>query len=266
MDRATAWSITINNPTPADTECIALARQKGWKVEGQLEKGENGTLHYQLMVKTPQVRFSALKKSFPRGHIEVARNVPALRNYVTKEETRQGDLPTSQEKYPSMSKLWELISDYLYESDYSKYFRNPGDLYIPGSRREEVVMAMFDDAILQLICDGYYVETLGVNPQVRCAWKKYCSAILTRLQRQIDRQTANALEQAVEIPVVEDINGHSCILRQEEIDDTQDGSEGACSTLTDSQREGQCGGETTDFTSSGESCDWVCSGDECSTQ
>ena len=62
-DRATCWSITINNPLPADDENIARAKQRsGWKVEGQLEKGENGTPHYQLMVKTPQIRFDPLRK------------------------------------------------------------------------------------------------------------------------------------------------------------------------------------------------------------
>jgi len=71
-DRATVWSVTINNPTPSDEEGIALARQRGWQVEGQKEKGSEGTEHYQLMVKTPQVRFSAVKKAFPRGHIEAA--------------------------------------------------------------------------------------------------------------------------------------------------------------------------------------------------
>lgn len=77
-DRATAWSLTINNPTEADEENIQHARQKGWKVIGQLEQGENGTKHYQLLVKTPRIRFGGVKKEFPRAHVEVARNVAAL--------------------------------------------------------------------------------------------------------------------------------------------------------------------------------------------
>ena len=33
-DRATCWSVTINNPLPADDENIARAKQRsGWKVE-----------------------------------------------------------------------------------------------------------------------------------------------------------------------------------------------------------------------------------------
>lgn len=80
--RARAWSVTINNPTQTDEYDIAQARLKGWKVEGQLEKGEQGTTHYQLLVKTPQVRFSLIKKAFPRAHIEVCRNLTALTAYV----------------------------------------------------------------------------------------------------------------------------------------------------------------------------------------
>lgn len=96
--RATCWSLTINNPTKSDEEWIQQARQKGWQVEGQLEKGKEGTEHYQLMVKTPQVRFSAVKKQFPRAHIEIARNPAALAQYVAKEETREADLPKASDK------------------------------------------------------------------------------------------------------------------------------------------------------------------------
>lgn len=45
-DRSIYWSITINNPREDDEENIAVARQRGWIVEGQKEVGENGTPHY----------------------------------------------------------------------------------------------------------------------------------------------------------------------------------------------------------------------------
>lgn len=45
-DRATAWSVTINNPNESDEEAINLARQKGWTVQGQKEVGDEGTPHY----------------------------------------------------------------------------------------------------------------------------------------------------------------------------------------------------------------------------
>jgi len=186
-DRATSWSVTINNPTAADDEYIALAKQKsGWTVEGQLEKGENGTPHYQLLVRTPQVRFSAIKKQFPRAHIEVARNVKALQAYVHKEDTKVGEL-TVNDKYPSLSKLWDLFATWLEEDNLTKYFHNQD----PDSK-----LQTFDQFIKQLILDGYHVETLAVNPQTRSCVKNYGSEIIVReIRRQTaDRQTNNGLK------------------------------------------------------------------------
>lgn len=182
-ERATCWSVTINNPTKDDDECIAIAKQKGWKVEGQLEKGKEGTVHYQLMVKTPQVRFSALKKMFPRAHIEVARNQGALAAYVKKAETREGELVTS-DKYPSMSKYWDLIYDKL-----AAYFNGPPDEedWMMSDKRK---LQLLDDATAELIADGYHVETLAVNPQTRACFAKFAKVLMMRsyADRQTDRQ------------------------------------------------------------------------------
>lgn len=198
-DRATLWSVTINNPTERDEEDIARSRQRGWKVEGQKEVGSEGTPHYQLAVKTPQVRFAALKKAFPRAHIECARNAPALQTYVTKEATRVGSLPTTQDKYPSLSKLWDLIYAYINASDWKKVVRSHGQLYIEARINK---LDIFDDAIKHLIENGYHVETHGVNPQVRSAWKMYSHALFQR-SSQTDRQTDTALETTVSVPTIE---------------------------------------------------------------
>jgi len=179
-DRATAWSVTINNPTQSDEENIALARQKGWKVEGQLERGASGTPHYQLIVKTPQVRFSAVHKQFPRAHIEQARNVTALQQYVHKQETREGELSTSQEKYPSMSKTWDLFYQWIEERKL---------LFSMLSWDGDEFLKHFDSCMEDLIIDGYYVESMAVNPAVRSAVKKFGYAIIQRSQNQINSQT-----------------------------------------------------------------------------
>lgn len=190
--RASAWSVTINNPTKDDEEYMNLARQKGWKVEGQLERGEQGTPHYQLLVKTPQVRFSAVKKAFPRAHIEVARNVAALEQYVNKEETREGELPVQQERYPSLSRLWELFADWV--SDHRLTLAKE-------TWNEDQWLFHFDMFIRDSIIDGYFVESMAVNPQVRGCVKKYGREILIRVQnigRQTDRQT-DSMSEASEI-------------------------------------------------------------------
>ena len=98
--------------TRAETvnEWIHAARGKGWKVNGQVEQAPTtGTQHYQLMVLTPQTRFSAIKRAFPTGHIEIARNRAALAQYVTKTDTRVGQLVDNDEKYPSAARFWVLI-------------------------------------------------------------------------------------------------------------------------------------------------------------
>lgn len=190
--RATAWSVVINNPTASDEEAINQARQRGWRVEGQLEKGENGTPHYQLMVKTPQVRFAAVKKMFPRAHIDEARNVAALEQYVQKDETRIGELPSQSEFYPSLAKFWILFTNWY---DNEKF--PTGDASYNSAPYGDAALSLLDEFIADIITKGYHVETMGVNPQIRACVKNYLEAILIRsrneiaenIRRQTDRQT-----------------------------------------------------------------------------
>lgn len=192
--RATCWSITINNPTFEDEEAIAIARQMKWKVEGQLEKGKEGTLHYQLLVRTPQVRFSAIKKQFPRAHIEVARNQTALANYVNKEDTRESALPTTQEMYPSLSKYWTLVVNHIdsYNRTAAMYMDKPISFTLEG----------LDYATERLIYQGYHVESTSVNPQVRASWNKFATAIASRARAsQTDRQTDTEEETSLSISI-----------------------------------------------------------------
>lgn len=179
--RFSVWSVTINNPTPADEEDIALARQKGWTVDGQLEKGENGTPHYQLIVRSGQQRFGTIKKAFPRAHIEGARNVEALAQYVKKEETRVGELPQSNELYPSLQKLWDLMAEFIQEFNLEQRWYDAA----PEGKLE-----LFDEFIRHTIEQGYVVETMAANPQTRSCVKLYGENIYIRsLRRRTDRQT-----------------------------------------------------------------------------
>lgn len=186
-DRATCWSITINNPTASDEEAINLARQKGWKVYGQEEVGLEGTPHYQLMVKTPQVRFAAVKKTFPRGHIEVARDPAALARYVAKEATRVSSLPAQQDRYPSLSKYWTLVFGVLNDGtkdglDYVKLEEGRVAFYRDHTQRlyETKPLALLDKATKALIKEGYYVEGIGANPNTRSQWNIFADEILLR--------------------------------------------------------------------------------------
>lgn len=188
-ERATCWSVTINNPVKSDEENINLARQKsGWKVYGQLEKGESGTPHYQLMVTTPQVRFAAIKKAFPRSHIEVARDRTALSKYVQKEETRVSEI-SSQSLYPSMSKVM---------SWYGEFFEQYGKDHDGVDDKD--FLKIFDLMCDAKIREGFYIESYAVNPQIRSSIKKFGRAInfRERVRRQTDRQTTEILVPTVE--------------------------------------------------------------------
>lgn len=183
-DKSTYWSLTINNPTDGDEECINLARQKGWIINGQKEQGEQGTIHYQLILHTPgQVRFSAVKKAFPRAHIEPAKNPKALQNYVQKEETRIGQLQEQSDMYPSLSKLWDLIYD-IYQNKFILYPEgfDYKEAYIRNAWHKHELW-YFDEAIRKFIRQGYHVESMAVNPQIRASWKSYHLAIMERCAR-----------------------------------------------------------------------------------
>lgn len=210
-ERATAWSVTINMKTVSRStadECINQARSRGWKVEGQLEQGEEGTQHYQLLVRTPQTRFSAIKKAFPTAHIEIARNVDALREYVNKEATRTGSLPTPNDKYPSVTKMWELFWDHIPTKewftgtleDIKMYAR---DLPVGDKAR----LQYLDETGAHLIQQGYYIEQHLVNPQVRSSFTKFASELCVRtLKKLVEDADRRQTDRHVEIePQVIDI-------------------------------------------------------------
>lgn len=68
------FCFTINNPTESDLEnCKKLSENTTYFVIG-LEKGKEGTEHYQgFLYHASQVRFNAIKKALPRAHIEICK-------------------------------------------------------------------------------------------------------------------------------------------------------------------------------------------------
>lgn len=194
--RGTCWSVTINNPKPSDDEQIALARQKsGWKVYGQREKGAEGTEHYQLMITTPQVRFSAVKKAFPRAHIELARDRTALAKYVEKEDTKIAGLPQSQELFPSHTKIMAW---------YGEFFEQYGEEH--GGVEKHEYLKIFDIMVRAKIREGFYVDMYSVNPQILSLIKKYGRDIFyrERVRRQTDRQTCQNKVEVISINATEE--------------------------------------------------------------
>lgn len=92
QERSSYWSVTWNNPGEKGLQYWKeLPHQYSFvkEVQGQLEEAPTtGTPHIQGLLKTSQVRFSAVKRILPLAHIEKAKKPSALRNYVSKPETR----------------------------------------------------------------------------------------------------------------------------------------------------------------------------------
>ena len=174
MDRGSTWSITINNPSEKDLHPTLPAK---WAMTGQLEKGAEGTEHYQGMVSTPQVRFSAVKKVFPRAHIELARNKVSLSKYVHKDDSR---LAVVEDRSSNIPTLFDYIHIIAKKFDMQE-FNSLCDRYdkVPS----EYVLDYIDQLVAIDIEDGLNgVEYIGINPMWRSAWKKYWRSIVRREQ------------------------------------------------------------------------------------
>lgn len=182
-ERATCWSITINNPSEEELKPSLPAK---WSMSGQLEKGEEeGTVHYQGMLKTPQVRFSAVKQVFPRAHIEVARNKQALEKYVHKEETRLSTVNDHSSNIPSLFDYQHTIARKWNRTDFAVYVeRHDGKL-----SDDDIALQYVDDLVANDIRAGVCgVEYIAINPMWRSAWKKFWRAMIHREQVLISQE------------------------------------------------------------------------------
>lgn len=201
-DRASTWSITINNPVEADYK---LDLPAGWVLEGQLEKGDQGTVHYQGMLKTPQVRFSAVKRIFGRAHIEIARNVAGLRKYVHKEESRVAVVETNRSEIPTLWDYQKTIANRWDQKEFARRLKfndwiENGKGPAPDSG--EVALAYVDDLVRVDIENGVRgVEFIAINPMWRSSWKKFYRSIIKRdgVQTQ-GTQDASQAQQATSSP------------------------------------------------------------------
>lgn len=154
---------------------------------GQMEKGEEtGTPHIQGAVRTTYGRhLQQLRGLLPRAHVEAAKNPVALQKYVTKPETRIGEIPTM--KVATQGDVQSELH-FLLESNGSRYIEgwNHKENFMMNLTRCELQIKknweiLTDEVVTQLIKQGFYgVEFVMSNPQVRTAFKKYLPAILFR--------------------------------------------------------------------------------------
>lgn len=187
-DRGTAWSITLNMKNVSRERCedmIDQAKQANWGVQGQIEKGKEGTPHYQLLIKTPQVRFSAIKKIFPTAHIEKARNVKALEQYVHKEEGRVEEMKTIERKFVQFPEVRNKFFQWIIQEGYE------------STGCYERKLSLWDEFIGLSIEERIECDVVGVNPQYRSIIQRYWNNFVrvaqedNEVRRQTDRQTVN---------------------------------------------------------------------------
>ncbi len=91
------WFFTLNNPEKDDKEIlIDILGQKGQYLF-QLEKGKEGTIHYQgVFFSKSNIAFTTLQKINGKIHWEKARNKKACLEYCSKEDTHiQGERYTN---------------------------------------------------------------------------------------------------------------------------------------------------------------------------
>lgn len=196
--KGSAWSITINNPTPSDHEAIELLKTMKWfrKWEGQIEQGENGTPHIQAALHTEYIRFAAVKKVLRRAHIERARRTEDLVAYVHKPGSRVAELPTVTRTSPAdvEKRCYQAVITHLQNeskgsSAYDEeYLRNvligsEENVSLLEAFRRIDAMTLFDGEVSKLIAEGGQLEMWASNPLVRSAFKKYFQAIIIRNAR-----------------------------------------------------------------------------------
>lgn len=177
-DRGSCWSITIFDDAYKNATLPAK-----WALSGQMEKcPTTGVEHFQGMLTTPQIRFSAAKRVFPKAHIELCKNKIALVKYVKKEDTRIQSIPDRSSDIPTLWDYSDCLATAYDQEDFLEYQKTCYD-------EEALVKTTLNDRILSyidtLVCSDIErgmrgVEFIAINPMFRSAWKRFGKAMVFR--------------------------------------------------------------------------------------
>ena len=196
--RNSFWSLTLFNDE------WKTFQHPTWKLEGQEEIApDTGKLHYQGMLHTGQVRFSAVKKVFPQAHIEAARDPVALKKYVHKADTRAGATVEDYAEHPKISrtKFFEDVMEYIHSSgnEDSEYQIIHDDDY---SYLTTIVNAMIDAG------GDWAYASMAVQPITRAIWRDYRQSMwnsyLAEQQNGVHEEEGT---EEVDLPTTEDLGG-----------------------------------------------------------
>lgn len=189
-ERATCWSVTWYPPTDSmdqevsQREIEAYAHRTlapGWQVTGQMEQcPKTGRYHYQAMLKTPQVRRSAVIAAMDKAHIEKSINNAKLANYVQKEESRVAQI-TPAEPLHTIYTYQDIIADMYNEEECKAYIQRRMELTEWKEHYGEAFVKYIDTLVSKDIRAGRKgVEYVAFNPMWRAAWKLFGPDIIYR--------------------------------------------------------------------------------------
>ena len=189
-DRSNCWSITIFDESYSTAKLPA-----GWEIKGQKEMcPKTNKEHYQGMLTTPQVRFTAVKKVFPLAHIEKARKPTALAQYVKKEDTRLCSIPDRKSQIPTLWDYSEKIAHIWNDESFTSYcsdFEEHASLADKTKTDiDDLALRYVDSLISDEIRNGSFgIEFIAINPMFRSAWKKFWRPMVARARKQAEEDS-----------------------------------------------------------------------------
>lgn len=192
-ERATRWSITWFPPTDSMNREISEAEIKqyaqrqlppGWSIAGQMEQcSDTKRFHYQAMLKTPQVRKSAVISQTDKAHVEAAKNVVALTNYVSKEDTRVATIQSGN-SIPTVFEYQTIVAQQWNEEEFQKVWKDAIEVATKTNTVpdiDETAMRYIDSIVAADIESGRRgAEFIAINPMWRSSWKRFWRSIIKR--------------------------------------------------------------------------------------
>lgn len=215
--RATCWSVTWYPPTDSldrevsQREIEAYAQRvllPGWYIPkdgGQMEQcPTTGRYHYQAMLRTPQVRKSAVIAAMDKAHIERAVHSAKLANYVQKAETRVASI-ASAEPLLTIFTYQAIIADMYNEEECKAYVQRRMELTEWKEQYGEAFLKYIDTLVSKDIRNGRKgVEYVAFNPMWRAAWKLFGPDIIFRHNIQKDAKVLSQGQEGNEEEISEE--------------------------------------------------------------
>lgn len=189
-ERGTCWSVTwypeeismdLENSKVAIDKYAQRQLPPGWVIQGQMEQcPKTQRYHFQAMLKTPQVRKSAVIKEMDRAHIELARGKAALSKYVQKEESRVASVESSQ-PIPNMYQYQDIIAGLYDEEECARFLTSRLRATEGNEDWRESFVKYIDTLVAKDVRDGRRgAEFIAINPMWRSSWKLFGQDIIAR--------------------------------------------------------------------------------------